>query len=92
MGEMADFFLEQVEEDEEDRYLYRSGVMAIQDAYDLGIIDELGFECGSGNHGANNPYPGRCGLDWHKANDERTEWVMQKLGAAINKLASMKRA
>lgn len=51
MGEMADMFLEQVEYYEERRSAYRAGEMSDQEAYDEGIIDELGYEIGSGHGG-----------------------------------------
>ena len=43
MGEMADYALDQVMDAEDDRFLYRIGQMSDTEAYDLGIIDELGF-------------------------------------------------
>lgn len=42
MGEMADLFLEDVMDSEESRFLYRSGEMDDETAYELGIINELG--------------------------------------------------
>lgn len=44
MGEFADYALRETEAAEWDRYLWRSGAMGDLEAYDLGIIDELGFE------------------------------------------------
>ena len=41
MGDMADWTLEQVEIE---RFLYRTGELSIEEAYNIGIIDELGFE------------------------------------------------
>jgi len=46
MGDMADFFLEHVEDMEEARFEYRSGSMSDFEAYELGIIDEMGFYIG----------------------------------------------
>ena len=43
MGDMADYALEQVMDAEEDRFRFCSGGMGEQEAYDLGIIDELGY-------------------------------------------------
>lgn len=43
MGDMADFALDQVMDEEEDRFAYRMGEMSDGEAYDRGIIDELGF-------------------------------------------------
>ena len=47
MGEMADYFNEQLELDYEQRSLYSSSGMSIQEAYDTGIIDEHGAEYGT---------------------------------------------
>lgn len=44
MGEMADYTLDQVEDFEERRMLFRTGGISIYEAYDEGIVDELGFE------------------------------------------------
>lgn len=43
MGEMADWILDQLMDDEDDRFLYRMGGMSHAEAYDSGIIDELGW-------------------------------------------------
>ena len=51
MGEMADFYNDQVEEMEYQRGNYRMGLMGDLEAYEQGIIDELGYEAG--------PYTGR---------------------------------
>lgn len=42
MGDMADYALEQVYDAEDERFAYRMGEMSDQDAYDAGIIDEMG--------------------------------------------------
>jgi hypothetical protein len=44
MGEMADYTLEEVEDNEEARLDYHLGIIDDQEAYDRGIIDELGYE------------------------------------------------
>lgn len=44
MGDMADYALEQVFEFEELQFRYRNGKMFCYEAYDAGIIDELGYE------------------------------------------------
>lgn len=44
MGQHADDFLDEVFEMEEARFEYRFGEMTTEEAYDRGIIDELGFE------------------------------------------------
>lgn len=43
MGEMADYTLDQIIDAEDYRLLYRTGGMSDAMAYDLGIIDELGY-------------------------------------------------
>ena len=43
MGDMADYALDETMDAEDDRFLYRIGGMSDADAYNLGIIDELGF-------------------------------------------------
>ena len=42
MGEMADYALEQVEEMEDLRFRYRTGDMSDDEAFELGIINEMG--------------------------------------------------
>ncbi len=44
MGDMADMALEAVEDSEMARSCWRGGQLSEQEAYDAGIIDELGFE------------------------------------------------
>jgi len=44
MGEMADYELENVMDDEDALLDYRTGVMSIEDAFNRGLIDELGRE------------------------------------------------
>ena len=44
MGDMADYALEQVLDHEEDIFRYRNGGMSDLEAYDLGIIDEHGYQ------------------------------------------------
>lgn len=46
MGEMADMALEEVFEEEFQRSLFRMGEMDLLDAYERGIVDELGREIG----------------------------------------------
>ena len=46
MGEMADFALEEVQVMEDLRDQYNSGYIEMAEAYELGIIDELGTEYG----------------------------------------------
>lgn len=44
MGDMADFFLDEVADFEDAIYDYHNGNMSDEEAYDLGIINELGYE------------------------------------------------
>jgi aspartyl/asparaginyl-tRNA synthetase len=44
MGEMADYTLDEVMDYEDDMLNYLIGKMDNQEAYDKGIIDELGYE------------------------------------------------
>lgn len=44
MGEFADYALEEVETAESERLDWRTGKMPHDEAYEKGIIDELGFE------------------------------------------------
>ena len=44
MGEMADYELEEVMDNEEAILDFHTGHMDDQEAYDKGIIDELGYE------------------------------------------------
>ena len=47
MGEMADFELENVMDEWEAFLDYRAGLMTDQEAYERGIINELGGEIGT---------------------------------------------
>lgn len=44
MGEFAGYALQETEEAEWDRFLFRRGEISHAQAYDAGIIDELGYE------------------------------------------------
>ena len=44
MGEMADFELDEVLDEEDAREDYRAGRMTKEEAFERGIIDELGYE------------------------------------------------
>jgi hypothetical protein len=48
MGDMADMLNEQIWDMEEARIDYRQGRMGDVEAYEMGIIDELGYEIRSG--------------------------------------------
>lgn len=43
MGEMADLAVEEALQMEERRSLWNSGQMSLEDAYEEGIVDELGI-------------------------------------------------
>ena len=47
MGDMADYYNEQIETEEEFRSDYGAGGMDPIEAFELGIIDERGFEYGT---------------------------------------------
>lgn len=63
-GDMADFALDQVMDMEELRLDYRLGHMSDIEAYDNGIIDELGYEVGTGSPTKNCKHCGQTGLVW----------------------------
>jgi hypothetical protein len=44
MGEFADDFLDDVIDYEDYRWQYRHGQISDEDAYDMGLIDEDGYE------------------------------------------------
>jgi hypothetical protein len=48
MGEFADIAIQECEDFESMRFDYRIGLIAPEAAYELGIIDELGYEIGTG--------------------------------------------
>jgi hypothetical protein len=48
MGDGADMALEQAEQADEMRLDYRMGLLDYAEAYENGIIDELGYEIGNG--------------------------------------------
>jgi len=67
MGEMADWFLEQVMDMEELREDYRAGFMTDIEAYEAGIIDEQGHYLGYGvgyDRTRMCRYCGKRGLLW----------------------------
>jgi hypothetical protein len=47
MGDMADFALEAVFDDEDARMDYRTGKMTVEEAYERGLVNELGGEIGT---------------------------------------------
>lgn len=86
MGEMADFYNEQIEEMEYQRDLYRMGYMPIDEATEKGIIDEYGNDSGNG---VRSPYKTckSCGDDklrWGFSKKYQ-KWLLYSLGGAIHK-------
>lgn len=80
MGEMADFFLGEVEEYEELRFQYRSGEIPLGEAYDLGIIDERGYETGPSTGRSKQTRCKHCGttqVKWNKFPDGT--WRLQNI-------------
>lgn len=77
---MADFFINQVLDAEEDRLEYRLGQMDIEEAYERGIIDELGYEniCRTMLH-----RPTLSGATWHEANNAACGAAVANLGAVL---------
>lgn len=67
MGEMADYFLEQVEADEWARQDYYDGRISTDEAHDRGLIDEFGCVITAGRKAS---VTCRCcetsGLHWEK--------------------------
>jgi len=73
MGDMADFELDNVMDMEELRSDWREGKMSYEDAYNEGIIDELGYEDDESvrNHRQKNVTCNNCGktrLRWKQVN------------------------
>jgi hypothetical protein len=80
-GEFAGYALDETLDAEDDRFAYRSGSMSDAEAYELGVIDELGFY----NH---LPMFGQLPRQHKRANSEAMSLsgTMRRLGAALNKL------
>ena len=66
MGDMADFALDQVEYYEDRRHAYRIGEISDAEAYEEGILDELGYEIGSGQRSITCYCCQQSGLHWEK--------------------------
>jgi len=78
MGEMADFYNEQVEEMEFERGNYHMGLMSDVEAYEKGIIDELGYEANAWTGHAPKPKVCRCcgEMDLHWAITPKGKWFL----------------
>jgi hypothetical protein len=77
MGDMADFALEAVYDDEEYRGEYFSGRMCRQEAYERGIIDELGYEGRPFAISKSCRCCGKTGLSWM---EHKGKWRLGKNG------------
>lgn len=77
MGDMADYFNEQVEDEEEARSVYWSGGMTHDEAYDRGIVDEHGFVASASSRTVTKTC--RCckkpGLTWKQHNGK---WLLHE--------------
>lgn len=71
MGDIADMVLEDSETFEEDRYNFRHGIISESEAYELGIVDELGYEIPSGRKKELVcKFCNKKNLNWKKQNDK----------------------
>ena len=73
MGEMADYFLEQVDEFEEAYLDFKLGKLPYDIAYDRGIIDEMGFEERTKGITKTCRCCGKDGLTWGNLNNK---WLL----------------
>jgi hypothetical protein len=66
MGDMADFYNEQIEDEEEARADFWSGRMTMIEAYDRGITDEFGFVTSASSKTVTKTCKccGKTGLTW----------------------------
>lgn len=82
MGDMADFALEQVDYMENLRFEYRSGNMSDHEAYDHGIVDEMGGYIGPSYGRRKKPacckYCLTQAVKWNKFPDGT--WRLQNIG------------
>lgn len=84
MGEFADMALDEVYEMEDLRFAYRMGEIDAYDAYEMGIIDELGYE-GSPMCAQNNKVCRHCGApDLHWI-DTAKGWRLAESTGALHK-------
>lgn len=71
MGEFADYALEEIYDEDEARFDFRRGFITIEEAYQRGIVDDLGYEFG---HQVIQFRTCRCcgktGLRWGKSGDK----------------------
>lgn len=65
MGEMSDFELDKVFDEEENSLKWKLGAYQFDEAFDAGIIDELGYEIDLiKNDTKTCKYCGKTGLKW----------------------------
>lgn len=79
MGDMADFALEQVQNSEDRRFLYRMGYINIHDAYDEGIVDETGREYSQTRGTVKN------GITCRHCLQSGFKWTLTKVGWRLHK-------
>lgn len=82
MGEMADWALEQVEHYEDLRLSYRLGQIDQLEAFEHGIIDELGYEIGPGSTTKTCRYCHTSGLIWKQQVDGR--WRLATIDGTVH--------
>ena len=71
MGDMADFAVDQVMDEEDARTNYRTGHMTIEEAYERGFVNELGGDLGTeGLRTRTCRCCGKTGLRWGKVEDK----------------------
>lgn len=70
MGEMADYHLDEVLDHEETISDFRRGLISMQDAFDLGLINEHGGEIGTEAQPKTCRCCGTTGLSWGKHNEK----------------------
>ena len=68
MGDGADLALEAAFDDDEARFDYRCGVVSEQEAFDRGIIDELGYEYSYSSSSKTCRCCKKSGLTWGRQN------------------------
>jgi hypothetical protein len=80
MGDMADLAIEEMEDYEMFRQLYRIGQLEDVVAFDRGIIDELGYEIGSEAKAPTCKHCNKTGLAW-KQHKSGKWWLIEADGS-----------
>ncbi len=78
MGEMADFSNEYQEETVNQLDRYKSGEMNLDEAYDLGILNEMGIEINNGDTSKTCRCCNKSGLTWGQISGK---WLLFDNGA-----------